>query len=510
VPLKLVTGPANAGKAGVVLDAYRARLDEDPVLVVPRAEDVEHTRRELCEAGAVLALRVVRFGGLLELIAQRVDPALAGVPRATGLRRDLLVAEAVRRAPVRAMAEAAARPGFARAAARLVAELGRALVDPGRLRRALLEWAGDSPRRGYAEDLAAIYATYRELLEEVGAVDDELFARHALDALRREPRGFGRSPVLVYGFDDFTPIELDALDALAGRAGVEVTVSLPFERGRTAFRATAGAFARLSEIADEHEELPANSAHYAAESRAALAVLERELFEGAPGGGGGRPDPAPALALHLAGGERAEAELAGAEVLRALRGGVTPGDVAVVGRDPARAAPLLEEVLDSLAVPFSLERDRPLGHTVLGRGLVALLRCAGGSGSAADLVTYLRTPGRVRRPELADAFEAELLRAGIADAEAGRARWETRHWPLDELDRLGAARGGALLEALDRRLERLFAAPHERSAPLFAGVGNEDVAAVRAARAALAQLAELEARGLASTPAPDALADLLA
>ena len=35
MPLTLITGPANAGKAGRVLDAYRASLHREPLLVVP-------------------------------------------------------------------------------------------------------------------------------------------------------------------------------------------------------------------------------------------------------------------------------------------------------------------------------------------------------------------------------------------------------------------------------------------------------------------------------------------
>src|SRR5690349_1299270 len=36
LPLTLVTGPANAAKAGSVLGGFRSRLDEEPLLVVPR------------------------------------------------------------------------------------------------------------------------------------------------------------------------------------------------------------------------------------------------------------------------------------------------------------------------------------------------------------------------------------------------------------------------------------------------------------------------------------------
>ena len=508
MPLKLVTGPANSGKAGELLRAYRARLGDDPILVVPRLEDVEHTRAELAQAGAVLGVRVVRFAGLFELIAGTADPGLAAPPRVTRLKRELIVADAIGRASLRTMRDSAERPGFVRAAGRFVAELGRAMVDPERLRRALLEWAGDGPRRPYAEDVSGLYAAYREALERAHMVDDELFAHRALDALRRQPRRFGGSPVFVYGFDDFTPLELDAIETLARRARVDVAVSLPFEPGRVTFRATASAFAALSELADELVELPATSTHYAPEARAALSSLERRLFEEARAD---RPTPGAAARLHLAGGERAEVELAGAEVLSALRDGTRPGDIAVIVRDPAGSATLIEEVLDSFEIPFSLERPQPLGHTALGRGLVSLLRCAAGTGTPGDLVTYLRTPGRLRSPHLVDEFEARLRRRAIEDASAARRLWEEARWPLEEIDRIAASAGGpALLEELDGRLERLFAGPYARRAHLLAGPEREDAAVLRAARAALADLADLAGAGLGPPLEPNALADLLA
>ena len=515
MPLALVTGPANSGKAGELLRAYRARLDDDPILVVPRIEDVEHTRRELAEGGAVFGVRVLRFAGVFELVAERVEPDLAATPRAGALTRELLVAEAVRRAGLRTIGESARRPGFSRAAARFLAELGRAMVDPPRLRRALLTWAGDGPRRPYAEDLAALYDAYRDVLAEGGLVDDDQFARRALDALRREPRRFGATPVFVYGFDDFTRLELDALETLARHAEADVTVSLPFERGRVAFRANATAFAALSELADEHLELAPSTAHYARGARAPLSRVERSLFESGPrtfGAGAAEAiPPGAAVGLHLAGGRRAEVELAGAEVLRALRTGVLPGDVVVVLRDPEPYATLVEEVFDAYGIPVSLERSLPFGHTALGRGLVALLRCAAAAASADDLVAYLRTPGRLRVSSLADRLEARARREGTADAVGARRLWEEDYWPLEEIDRLSRAAGSPhLLEELDDRLERLFAAPYAREAHLLDGPEREDAAALRAARAALAEVDALAAVGVGPQLEPAAVADLLA
>ena len=543
--LKLVTGPANSGKAGELLRGYRARLDDDPVLVVPRLEDVEHSRRELAGAGAVLGVRVVRFAGLLELLAARVDPELAAAPRATPLARGLLLAEAARRAPLRTLAPSARRPGFVRAASRFVGELGGAMVDPSRLRRALAAWAEDGPRRPYADDIAAVYDAYAAALERAGLLDDELFARRTLDALRRAPGGIGVGPVFVYGFDDFTTLELDALETLAHRVGVEVTVSLPFERGRGAFRATASAFALLSELADEHVELAPSSAHYAPEARAALSVIERRLFgagtAAATGGAvtetagfiaadseataagfasngairaGSAADavgPGDAVRLHVAGSQRAEVELSGAEVLSALEAGTPPGEVAVVVRDPAGYASLLEEVYGAYGIPFSLARSVPLGHTALGRGLVALLRCASSAGTADDLIAYLRTPGRLRAPQLADELEAEIRRSGIDGAAAAHELWEERRRPLEEIGRLRAAAGGpALLEELDRRFERLFAGPYARQARLLSPQEGEDAMVLRTGRAALADVGALHDCGHGPPLEPGALADLLA
>lgn len=515
MPLTLVTGPANSGKAGELLRAYRARLDDDPILVVPRIDDVEHTRRELAEEGAVFGVRVLRFTGLFELVAERVEPGLATTPRAGALTRELLVAEAVRRAGLRTIGESARRRGFARAAARFLAELGRAMVDPPRLRRALIAWAGDGPRTAYAEDLATIYEAYREVLGDVGLVDDEQFARRALDALRREPRRFGATPVFAYGFDDFTRLELDALETLARRAEADVTVSLPFERGRVAFRASAAAFAALSELADEHVELEPSTAHYVPDARAALSRIERSLFESGLRALGESPaaatSPGEAVGLHVAGGRRAEVELAGAEVLRALRAGVLPGDVVVVLREPEAYATLVEEVFDAYAIPVSIERSLALGHTALGRGLVALLRCAAATGSPDDLVASLRTPGRLRDPSLADRLEVRARREGTDDAVGARRLWEEDHWPLEEIDRLCRVAGSReLLEVLDDRLERLFAAPYTRDAHLLTGLEREDAAALRAARAALAEIDALAAAGVGLALEPAVLADRLA
>src|SRR4051794_34090339 len=97
--LTLVTGPANSGRARAVLGAYRARLEEEPILVVPAFRDVEHTLRELAGDGAVFGTTVVRFAWLFDTIAERCGAPPAR--RASAIQRELLAEEAVRAAELR-------------------------------------------------------------------------------------------------------------------------------------------------------------------------------------------------------------------------------------------------------------------------------------------------------------------------------------------------------------------------------------------------------------------------
>ena len=69
MPLNLIHGPPNSGRAGRIRRGLIAVLDRDPVLVVPTLDDVYRFERELCAEGAVLGAdgddlrRPLRHGG---------------------------------------------------------------------------------------------------------------------------------------------------------------------------------------------------------------------------------------------------------------------------------------------------------------------------------------------------------------------------------------------------------------------------------------------------------------
>jgi RecB family exonuclease len=136
---------------------------------------------------------------------------------------------------------------------------------------------------------------------------------------------------------------------------------------------------------------------------------------------------------------------------------------------------------------LAAERRLPFGHAPLGRGLLALLRCAlleADQAGAGDLLTYLRTPGVLERPELADALEADVLREGLRTAAQAR---ERLGWELDEL----AALRRDPLGGLERQARRLLAAPHRGEGAILDASEALDAAALGALVGALSELREL-------------------
>ena len=97
VPLTLVTGPANAEKARVVLDGYRAASEEAPLLVVPTYADVVRYRRELADDGLVFGTAIVRFRQLASEMARRGGVRGRGLSR---LQRERVAAAAIAAAPL--------------------------------------------------------------------------------------------------------------------------------------------------------------------------------------------------------------------------------------------------------------------------------------------------------------------------------------------------------------------------------------------------------------------------
>jgi len=194
------------------------------------------------------------------------------------------------------------------------------------------------------------------------------------------------------------------------------------------------------------------------------------------------------------GGERAELELVAGDVRVLLDEGMRPEEIAIAHRTPSAVAELLGEVLAARGIPHALERRVSFANTAIGGALLGALRSTTSTGEVGDLLAWLRAPGLLAHPELADRLEATARREGVMGAARAREIWEAEHWRLKVLDHLeeAARRGGrALCERAARELEWLFDAPRRGSAALLESDELDEARALAAGRGALAELGGL-------------------
>ncbi|MEN3340659.1 MAG: hypothetical protein V7644_63 [Actinomycetota bacterium] len=390
--LSLIAGPANAGKVELLLDRYLACLEREPTLIVPNRSDVERVERELLlRRGCLLAGSIGTFDDVFERLARGGEGAR---PLASQAQRTLLVRRALAGVELDELAASARFNGFADALLPALAELESGLLEPEQLEG----------------ELATLYGAYRGGLDELGLWDRDLLRRCAAERLRSDLDAWHEEPVFAYGFEDLTGAEWALLEAFAART--EVSVSLPYEPGRTAFaslRRTADDLARLAggrilELGPRHGD----SAH------AALAHLERALFADAP------PEPVPiggAVRFFEGAGVRGALELVGEELLGLLRAGMPPERIGIVCPSVERWRTPLDTALATLGVPYSLDGDVRLAQTPLGGALSALLRFAWLGGTRSDLFAFLRSPFSGLERRAVDFVEGRLRGRAIQTPE---------------------------------------------------------------------------------------------
>jgi ATP-dependent helicase/DNAse subunit B len=407
VGLSLVAGPANAGKVALLLERYLARLDDEPLLIVPNASDVDRVERDLlARCGCLFSGAIGTFDDVFRRLAGD-RPVLTDAQRALVVRR--LVAEA----PLNGLSRSARTAGFADTLARTLAELEQAMLDPADL----------------DGDLAILYDRYRTELDRLGVWDSDLRRRQAVERLESELDAWHGEPVFAYGFEDLTGAEWSLLNALSGRADVEV--SLPYEPGRVAFASLSRTAEDLSSLATGRiEELPPRSSEY---QHPALAHLERALFEESPPP---PPELDAAVRFFEGAGARGTLELVGEELVQLIRSGVSPEQIALVAPSlDAWRAPL-EAVLGALEIPYAVESRVRLGATPIGHALLQFLRYAWADAGRRELFAYLRSP------------YSGLARSSV-DYVEGRLRGRAIHTPArveEEAEKLREAPVPGLVE----------------------------------------------------------------
>ena len=432
MPLTLVTGPANAAKAGEVLGgparparrgadaggARPSRTSSTPSASWPSA--ARCSARGCCASARCSASRAPAPVTARRSASDR--PARAD-RRGGGARAHAL----------EVLAESAARPGFA---ARRRPLRGRArsgsMVEPARLHAAPCA-TGPATGRGAATPTRwpRLPALPRGPRRGGAGGRGAVRAGGALDALRARPRRWGAHAGVR--------LRLRRLHAARARRARELS---PAAAGRTwssRCRSSPAAWpsrpwpsgtrASCSSWPPRSGAGRRSTTTTPTGSRAALHHLERGLFETEPAA---PVDPGRAVRLARAGGERAEVRaVRRREVLELLREGTPPGDVAVVFRDPARYASLRGAGLRRLRHPLL---DRPRGaagaHGARPRAArAAPLRAARRQRPTTCWPTCAR-PGSCGEPGLADRLEAEVRHEGAHSAAQARARLGGDRRPL--------------------------------------------------------------------------------
>jgi len=485
VPLKLIHGPPNSGRAGVVRRGFADSLERDPILVVPTVDDVFAFERELCTGGGLLGGSAMTFGGLFRTVLTAAGaPPRAELSPAQRLRA-VAVAVTARRERLGPLRRSATRPRFARALERLFDELQAAGIEPEEVEASAATLEGSA----YLSDIASLFGGYEEVRRRTGRADAHGIAREAIAQLRGDGSFWGERPVFLYGFDDLTENQFELVAALAERA--EVTVALPYEEGSAALAARGRLLRQLQERIGAAEEVLTEADPLNTESLV-LFHLTRSFGQPHPK----RVEHDGSLTLLRSAGTRAEAETIAAQVSRLVRDGADPAEIAIALRDPSRRGLEIAAALERSGIAAALEAEVPAAGTSVGGALVALLEAEFGARRASDLLRYLRGPSGWS-PKTVDWFERTLRRDRVRDAETALLRWEGegRDLPRDLVRlREAAERSPAVLAAEVGALAARMASRPLRDAgdgpPLPQGEGLELRAASEIA-SALAELAEL-------------------
>jgi ATP-dependent helicase/DNAse subunit B len=183
MPLRLIAGPANAGKVERLLDRYLATLDREPVLIVPNRSDVDRVEREL------LARRPALLGGTIGTFDDVFERIALGSPDAhpvvSPTQRALLVRRVLSTASLNGLSASARFGGFADELVRTIGELESGMLDP----------------EDVEGDLAPLYTAYRAELDRLGLWDRDLLRRRAAERLQSDFAAWNDEPVRLRGSD---------------------------------------------------------------------------------------------------------------------------------------------------------------------------------------------------------------------------------------------------------------------------------------------------------------------
>jgi ATP-dependent helicase/DNAse subunit B len=467
MPTQLLLAPAASGKTEYCITRIQTLRRENPLaaiwVILPNGANVTAFRRRLADAHGAIGVRLGTFYTLYAELLADAGQLVARLDEPIIYRLLREVATEMRTAGTLSFFSSIyLKPGFARALHESIQELKRARITPEQFADAV---RGRSAR---LEELARLYAAYQQRLFGPDWADGEGQGWLAALALEHDANlARGWRLLVVDGFDEFNPTQLQVLRLLATRVD-ETLITLtgdparPSQDARLAHRRFARARAAIESALPSCQpvSIPPRS------STAPLAFLEATLFESIS-----TQNPTDNAIQLIEAPHRSEEIRAALRWLKArlVRDHFAPGQVALLARaiEPYRA--FIEETAAEFGLPVHLHEGAPL---VANPAIAALLN-----------LLALPAQGFPRR-RVVDAWRSPYFdwsAAGIQPGDADRldaaARWgqvvaDVPQWtdtlarlaattpPIDESEDDAApltAPTGATAAALGRKFRRFAA-----------------------------------------------------
>jgi len=364
-------------------------------------------------------------------------------------------------------------PGFNQVIVAWLREMKSLGIEPERL----LAHAETSANQR-DKQLANLYNRYQQYLQEQSISDGDGLLWLAAEALEKNPAAYMQendSLLFVFGFDQFTPIQLRILDALSACfQQTFITLSWDANRDETSLALTRFLQTRKeiqSTLQVVEELIPLDNALVESPRPQALRRLAQNLFES-------KSEPTPqqdhTTSLDLNSIEVVEAPSREAEVRAVLRSvktlildGSSPADIQILAPNPERYSKLMCAVATNYGIPVSLHK--PLQDNPAIAALLELLSLHRLNFPRRLTLNTLRSP--YFRQESLTAEEINLLEQLTIERPviAGKEQWNAALQPVklsalstdsapddDEHVRLKIA-SSLEAEALTRIQEGLFA-----------------------------------------------------
>ena len=209
----LYLAPAGAGKTDYLVEQARQVAEELSTIVrvcVPSGIQAQAWKRRLAEAGGALGVRVQLFYELYMECLDSVGQPYIELSEPVQYRLLQAIVDAL---PLTYYRSLKRRPGFISLLQNLSGELKAGRIAPDSLSAAITQLGNENR----LAELAQIYAAYQAQLQARHWTDRPGLGWLAVEALANRPvlPTFAGSVLLVDGFDNFTPVQIDFLQEIS-------------------------------------------------------------------------------------------------------------------------------------------------------------------------------------------------------------------------------------------------------------------------------------------------------